>query len=156
MTEQKRRPLIIIADDDPDDQLLIREAFAERCRHCELDFVANGLELMAILKAQNGAQPGPQSRSLPDLILLDLNMPLKDGRQALTEIRSDPELRQLPTVVLTTSKNDDDLLFCQTQGANDYIVKPNSFSQLLTIVESLKPYWEDTNPEPTPENEHND
>lgn len=155
MDTENRIPLILIADDDPDDQLLIREAFEERCKSCQLCFVANGVELMTMLKRYS-ADNLPGGCPLPDLILLDLNMPLKDGRQALTEIRSDPALRQLPTVIMTTSKNEDDVSFCQSRGANDYIVKPNSYSDLLAIVDSLKPYWENKNREPTPESESND
>lgn len=155
MDTKNRIPLILIADDDPDDQLLIREAFEERCKNCQLCFVSNGVELMTLLRG-DAAQALPKGSPVPDLILLDLNMPLKDGRQALTEIRSDPALSQLPTVILTTSKNEDDVNFCQSRGANDYIVKPNSYSDLLAIVESLKPYWENKNREPTPESESND
>ena len=155
MVTEKRILLILIADDDPDDQLLIREAFEERCKNCQLCFVSNGVELMTLLKGES-AQELPERCPVPDLILLDLNMPLKDGRQALTEIRSDPALRQLPTVILTTSKNDEDVNFCQSRGANDYIVKPNSYSELLAIVESLKTYWENNNREPTPESDNND
>lgn len=155
MDTKNRIPLILIADDDPDDQLLIREAFEERCKNCQLCFVSNGVELMTLLRGDS-AQALPEGCPTPDLILLDLNMPLKDGRQALIEIRSDPALSQLPTVILTTSKNEDDVNFCQSRGANDYIVKPNSYSDLLAIVESLKTYWENKNREPTPESESND
>lgn len=155
MDTENRIPLILIADDDPDDQLLIREAFEERCKNCQLCFVSNGVELMTLLRG-DAAQTLPEGCRVPDLILLDLNMPLKDGRQALVEIRSDPALSQLPTVILTTSKNEDDVDFCQSRGANDYIVKPNSYSDLLSIVESLKPYWENKNQEPIPESERND
>ena len=148
MTDDTYSPLIMIADDDPDDQLMIREAFGERCQQCQLCFVSNGVELMAALK---GECPDvlAGSGSLPDLILLDLNMPLKDGRQALVEIRSTPELCRLPTVILTTSRNDEDIGFCRAQGANDYIVKPNRYTELLNIVESLTCYWDQKYREPT-------
>lgn len=148
MTNEKNIPLILIADDDPDDQLMIREAFEERCKHCQLCFVSNGVELMATLRGENG-HVLPDNCPMPDLVLLDLNMPLKDGRQALVEIRSDPELNELPTVILTTSRNDEDIRFCHDQGANDYIVKPTRYTELLTIVESLKSYWDQENREPT-------
>ncbi|GGC68163.1 response regulator [Marinobacter halophilus] len=140
MKTDTRNPVILIADDDPDDQLLIQEAFAERCANCQLCFVANGVELMGYLR---GAAPESELSTdcpLPDLLLLDLNMPLKDGRQALLEIRADPALRELPTIVLTTSGNDEDKAFCLAQGANDYIVKPSRYTELLTIVTSLKIY----------------
>lgn len=141
MDIEMRHPVILIADDDPDDQLLIREAFAERCAHCQLCFVANGVELMDYLRGDASESEPATDCPRPDLLLLDLNMPLKDGRQSLLEIRADPALRRLPTVILTTSKNDEDKAFCLAQGANDYIVKPSRYTELLTIVTSLKIYW---------------
>src|SRR5690554_5967749 len=102
MTSSNRQPRILIAEDDPDDQLMLQDAFEETCKHCQLRFVSDGVELMGLLLDEVNAVP------LPDLLLLDLNMPLKDGRQALVEIRSEPALQQLPTVILTTSKNDED------------------------------------------------
>lgn len=136
-----RNPVILIADDDPDDQLMIREAFAERCAHCQLYFVANGVELMDYLRTSSSASEPATDCPRPDLLLLDLNMPLKDGRQSLLEIRADPALRTLPTVVLTTSRNDEDRAFCLAQGANGYIVKPSRYTELLSIVTSLETYW---------------
>lgn len=156
MDIEMRHPVILIADDDPDDQLMIREAFAERCPHCRLCFVNNGVELMDYLRG--GAPASRQTTTncpLPDLLLLDLNMPLKDGRQALLEIRADPALRTLPTVVLTTSRNDEDKAFCLAQGANDYIVKPARYTELLAIVTSLKPYW-NTSATQQPDSNDND
>lgn len=156
MFKDAHPPLVLIADDDPDDQLMIREAFEERCQRCQLCFVSNGVELMAALKGETAGML-PDDCPLPDLILLDLNMPLKDGRQALVEIRSDPSLSQLPTVILTTSRNDEDVSFCEAQGANDYIVKPTRYTELLNIVESLSRYWEDDDREPTTrDSRHND
>lgn len=148
-----RNPVILIADDDPDDQLMIREAFAERCAHCQLCFVENGVELMDYLKADYAAA-GQTPCPLPDLLLLDLNMPLKDGRQSLLEIRADPALKTLPTVVLTTSRNDEDKAFCLAQGANGYIVKPSRYTELLTIVESLKPHWNTRATQPPDSDNH--
>lgn len=141
MNTNKRKPVVLIADDDPEDQLMIREAFEQRCVNCHLRFVSDGVELMAYM--QRKAAPCRQANGcpLPDLLLLDLNMPLKDGRQALLEIRSDPALEGLPIVVLTTSKNDEDKDFCLAQGAKDYIVKPIRYSELLDIVDTLQVYW---------------
>lgn len=146
------KPLVLIADDDPDDQLMIREAFTEQCDECQLRFVSNGVELMAWLKGL-GAESLPAGCPLPDLLLLDLNMPLKDGRQSLVEIRSDPLLKELPTVVLTTSRNDEDKSYCLSHGANEFIVKPSRYTELLHIVESLKPYWSGRKPN-QPESDH--
>lgn len=136
MTSDSRPPVILIAEDDPDDQLMLQDAFEETCEHCQLRFVSDGVELMGLLLDEVNAVP------LPDLLLLDLNMPLKDGRQALVEIRSEPALQQLPTVILTTSKNDEDRAFCLGQGANDYLVKPSSYTELIEIVKSLETWWE--------------
>lgn len=148
MTNEKSIPLILIADDDPDDQMMIRDAFEERCKQCQVCFVSNGVELMAALKRGKN-EVWPDGCPIPDLVLLDLNMPLKDGRQALVEIRSTPGLKELPTVILTTSRNDDDISFCSAHGADDYIVKPTRYTELLNIVESLKDYWDHDNRETT-------
>lgn len=125
---------ILIAEDDPDDRLLLEDAFQEACPSCRLDFVSNGVELLDYLQA-------PSLQQLPDLLLLDLNMPLKDGRQALKELRSSPVFRGLPIVIMTTSNSDDDRQACLAAGANDYLVKPNRFWALLTLVKSLEHYW---------------
>lgn len=134
-------PFILIADDDPDDRMMIQEAFGERCPHCRLHFVQDGEELMKFL---SGERPGTDQSGtglIPDLLLLDLNMPLKDGREALAEVRANPLYVAMPIVVMTTSENDEDKLFCQQNGANSYIVKPSRYMELLDVVESLKPYF---------------
>ncbi len=141
MNTNKRTPIILIADDDPDDQLMIREAFEQRCGDCRLCFVSDGFELLAYLRQEAALSRQAKGCRLPDLLLLDLNMPLKDGRQALLEIRSDPALGRLPIVVLTTSKNSEDKDFCLAQGAKDYIVKPTRYSELLDIVDALQAHW---------------
>ncbi|MBC7183921.1 MAG: response regulator, partial [Marinobacter sp.] len=94
-------PRILIAEDDPDDRLLLSEAFAERFADSELTFVQNGEELLATLAGGD--------RSRPDLILLDLNMPLKDGRATLHELKTDPLLQQIPAIILTTSMAEEDI-----------------------------------------------
>ncbi len=152
MTDQKPPPIILIADDDPDDRLMIREAFAEGCQDSRLCFAHDGVQLMRIL---NGEVQSPQeSCGYPSLILLDLNMPLKDGREALREIKSSPRLRTIPTVVMTTSGNDDDIRHCYDAGANSYIVKPSSYSGLLDVVSSLTNYWTSTVALPTRPERH--
>lgn len=143
MNNQVLRPLVLIADDDPDDRLLITEAFAERYRECRLEFAKDGVELIQLLASRE-----------PDLILLDLNMPLMDGRQALEKIKGNPGLRRIPTVILTTSDDDEDIDFCYRAGANSYIVKPSSYSNLLTIVSVLRSYWIDTATLPTRQERH--
>lgn len=143
MATPERSPYVLVADDDPDDRLLIREAFEERCIRCQLCFVRDGVELMEHLRASTGRSKTTANRC-PDLILLDLNMPLKDGRQTLEEIKSDPDFRAIPTVILTTSQNEDDIATCYDLGANSYIVKPASYSDLLGVADTLKHYWMDT------------
>lgn len=155
MSDQKPPPIILIAEDDPDDRLMMKEAFAERCRDCRLCFAHDGVHLMHIL---NGDDPLPDKPAVscifPDLILLDLNMPLKDGREALQEIKSNPGLRTIPTIVMTTSGNDDDVRHCYDAGANSYIVKPSSYSGLLDVVSSLTSYWTTTVALPTRPERH--
>ena len=152
MAQPLQPPIILIADDDPDDQLMIRDAFAEQFSECQLCFVANGVELMAWLRRQ-GDERLPAGHPIPDLVILDLNMPLKDGRQSLLEMRGDPALKELPTVVLTTSRNEEDRDYCLSNGANDFIVKPARYTDLLNIVKSLKPYWHNRKPN-QPESNH--
>lgn len=145
MREHAIAPFILVADDDPDDCLMIREAFEERCRECQLCFVHDGEELMRFLRGEHDQHPtGSRAEELPDLILLDLNMPLMDGRQALQEIKSDPRLRRVPTVILTTSGDEADIAGCYRNGANSYIIKPTRYSELIELAEALKNYWVDT------------
>jgi len=146
MADTVLRPLVMIAEDDADDRLMMTEAFAERARECRLHFARDGAQLMRLPsnKASPGDHTGDWSGEHPNLILLDLNMPLMDGREALRRIKADPALRQIPTVVMTTSDNEDDIRFCYDLGANSYIVKPSSYSQLLSIVSALDSYWTKT------------
>jgi len=130
-------PLVLIAEDDPDDQLMLHDAFNEACPDCQLKFVGDGVELIERLTDDSHSAHVP----LPDLLLLDLNMPLKDGRQALQELRSNPCFATLPIVVLTTSSSDEDKNACIAAGANNYVVKPSSFTELLHIVGTLQQYW---------------
>ncbi|PXX92503.1 two-component system response regulator [Marinobacter vulgaris] len=145
MTDPKPVPILLIAEDDPDDQLMLREAFADRCIECRMCFAHDGVQLMRILNGEEGL-PGELDvpSGCPDLILLDLNMPLKDGREALREIKSDPRLRQIPTIVMTTSDDEEDIRYCYDMGANSYIIKPSSYSGLLDVVSSLTSYWATT------------
>lgn len=133
-------PTVLVADDDPDDRLMIREAFEECVIGCRLCFVKDGVELMEHLRTTCDPTDA-SSTPFPNLILLDLNMPLKDGRQTLKEIKSSPDFRAIPTVILTTSRNEDDIAACYDQGANSYIVKPASYSDLLGIADTLRQYW---------------
>ena len=131
---------ILMADDDPDDQLLTKDAFEECKLANDLRFVNDGEELMDYL-CRKGDFKNPEDSPRPGLILLDLNMPRKDGREALEEIKSDPDLRRIPVVVLTTSKAEEDILKSYDLGVNSFIVKPVSFEGLLEVVKALGKYW---------------
>jgi len=129
-----------MADDDADDRLLAKDALAE-CRLAnELHFVENGEELLDYL-LRRGRYTSLGDAPRPGLILLDLNMPKKDGREALKEIKADPELRKIPVVVLTTSRADTDIGRIYELGANSFISKPVSFDSLVDVMKILGRYW---------------
>ncbi len=130
---------ILMADDDDDDRRLTKEALLEGRLANDLRFVENGEELMDYLRHQ-GKFAG-QETPRPGLILLDLNMPRKDGRAVLKEIKSDPELRTIPVVVLTTSHAEEDIYKSYDLGVNSYIVKPVTFEALVDILQTLEKYW---------------
>lgn len=131
---------ILMADDDPDDRLMARDALEEARLANDLRFVEDGEELMDYLR-HNGKYSDRQNFPRPGLILLDLNMPKKDGREALAEIRSDPNLRQIPVVVLTTSKAEEDIYRTYDLGVNSFITKPVSFEGLVEVMRGLGKYW---------------
>src|ERR1700756_3269903 len=120
---------ILMADDDADDRLMTKEAFEESRLANDLRFVEDGVELLDYLK-RRGKYEDPTASPLPGLILLDLNMPKKDGREALAEIKADPELQRIPVVILTTSKQEEDIYRSYQLHANSYITKPVTFEQL--------------------------
>jgi len=128
---------ILMADDDEDDCLLVKEAFEECGQPGELRFVGDGIELMEYLHRLGKYRDAP----CPDLILLDLNMPGKDGRQALIEIKSDRRLRRTPIVILTTSKDEQDIFRCYDKGASSFITKPDGFGELVAAIRALNNYW---------------
>ncbi len=131
---------ILMADDDADDRRLTQEAFDEARLINDLRFVENGEQLIDYLRKE-GTYAAPAEAPRPGLILLDLNMPRKDGRTVLKEIKSDPALRQIPVVVLTTSKADEDIYKSYDLGVNSYIVKPVTFEALVDILQTLEKYW---------------
>jgi CheY-like chemotaxis protein len=132
--------VILMADDDADDRLLAKDALTE-CRLAnDLHFVEDGEELLEYLQ-RRGKYSSMADAPRPGLILLDLNMPKKDGREALKEIRADPELRKIPVVVLTTSKADTDIGCIYELGANSFISKPVSFDSLVEVMKILGRYW---------------
>ena len=141
---------ILMADDDADDRRLTQEALEEGRLINDVRFVDNGEELVDYLKKQGKFAP-PAEAPRPGLILLDLNMPRKDGRTVLKEIKSDPDLRQIPVVVLTTSKADEDIYKSYDLGVNSYIVKPVNFESFVKAVQELGVYWVLLNQSPSKE-----
>jgi CheY-like chemotaxis protein len=135
------RPIIIlIADDDAEDRMLIKEALDESRITNAIEFVENGEELMDYLH-NRGKFTDKDRYQTPGLILLDLNMPKKDGREALKEIKADDHLRVLPVVVLTTSKAEEDILRTYDLGVSSFITKPVTFSSLVDVMKTLSKYW---------------
>jgi len=131
---------IVLADDDPDDRKLTEEAFAENRLANQLHCVEDGEELLDYLH-RRGKYTHLRNEPLPGLILLDLNMPRKDGREALKEIKANPDLRRIPIVVLTTSKAEEDILRSYDLGVNSYVTKPVTFKSLVELVKVLGRYW---------------
>ncbi len=141
---------ILLADDDPEDRMLAHDALQESRVANRLDMVVDGEDLMDYLY-RRGAYESLKGTPLPGLILLDLNMPRKDGREALREIKSDPKLRRIPVVVLTTSESDDDIQRTYDLGANSFIVKPRQFDAVVEMMRTLTCYWFGTiQPPPKP------
>jgi len=131
---------ILIADDDADDRLMAKEAL-EECRLVNrVDFVEDGVELLAYLRRQ-GRYADMAKAPRPGLIILDLNMPRMDGREALREIKADPALRRIPIVVMTTSKAEEDIYRSYDLGVNSFITKPVTFDGLVTVMRALGVYW---------------
>ena len=140
MLKQRRAVTILMADDDADDRLLARDALIESRLVNDLYLVADGQELMDYLRRQ-GKYEDPSTSPRPGVILLDLNMPRKDGFEALAEIRSDPSLRQIPVVILTTSKTEEDIYRGYDLGANSFVTKPVTFEGLVEAMKALGQYW---------------
>jgi CheY-like chemotaxis protein len=131
---------ILLAEDDPDDRLMATEALEESRLANDLKIVEDGEELMDYLYHRGKFAAG-NDWHIPGLILLDLNMPKKDGREALQEIKADPNLRRIPIVVLTTSDEEEDIYRSYDLGVNSFITKPVSFEGLVEIMKTLKLYW---------------
>jgi CheY-like chemotaxis protein len=137
----KPKPItLLLADDDPDDRLLAKQALEKSRLANDLRCVEDGEELLEYLR-RRGRYADPRESPRPGLILLDLNMPRKDGREALREIKNDPKLRDIPVVVLTTSKAEEDIARTYNLGVNSYITKPVKFAALVEIMKTLGKYW---------------
>jgi two-component system response regulator len=140
MAKSPKPITILMADDDPDDRQLTKEAFEESRIVNDLRFVEDGIELLEYLQ-HRGKYKDPANSPRPGLILLDLNMPKKDGRAALKEIKADPKLKHIRVVILTTSADEMDILRTYDITAASYITKPVTFEGLVDVVKTLGKYW---------------
>lgn len=128
---------VLLVEDDPADVELTREALADSKLMTNMRVVGDGVEAMAYLKKE-GAYSDCKT---PDLILLDLNMPKKDGREVLNELKADPALKTIPVVVLTTSSSEEDILRSYNLGANCYVTKPVGLEEFMKVVDSIEGFW---------------
>jgi len=135
-----QRIRILLAEDDPDDRLLTRRALQKSQIANTISTVEDGEELMDYLRHE-GEYSDPDDAPRPGLILLDLNMPRMDGREALKKIKSDPDLRRIPVIVLTTSEAEQDILQSYDLGVNAFVTKPVTFDGLADAVQALGDFW---------------
>ncbi len=138
---RRRSITILLADDDEDDRELTREALQDSRLANEMRFAVDGQDLLDYLRRRGGYADTSVDAPRPDLILLDLNMPRKDGREALAEIKADPALRRIPVVVLTTSKAEADVMRSYDLGCNSFITKPVTFGGLVEVLRTWTRYW---------------
>jgi CheY-like chemotaxis protein len=143
MSTHQGTKVVLMAEDDEDDLLLVKAAFAASGLPLELRSVSDGEELIEYLFRRNRFED-PCLSPKPNLILLDLNMPKKDGRQALSEIMGHPKFRRIPVVVLTTSRDTTDIQDCYKLGAKFYATKPNNFQGLVDMLKSIREAWLDS------------
>ncbi len=148
------RPItILLADDDEDDRLMTRDALRDARLHNPLRTVIDGVELMEYLRRE-GKYSDPDESPRPGMILLDLNMPRMDGREALGAIKGDPNFRSIPVVVLTTSKAEEDVVRSYDLGVNSFITKPVTFLGLVEVMKVFSRYWLEIVDLPPEEHEH--
>jgi two-component system, response regulator len=143
MSTHQATKVVLMAEDDEDDLLLVKAAFAASGLPVELRSVSDGEELIAYLFRRSKFED-PCLSPTPNLILLDLNMPKKDGREALAEIKAQSKFQQIPVVVLTTSRDTSDIQECHEMGASSFVTKPNSFQALVDVVKTIGEDWLDT------------
>jgi CheY-like chemotaxis protein len=137
----RRSITILMADDDEDDRQLTRDALEAAHLPHPIRFVSDGQELIDYLLLAGRYQGRAAEAPRPGIILLDLNMPKKDGREALAEIKADRRLRQIPVVVLTTSRDDEDVVRSYDLGVNSFITKPVTFASLVDVMQTWTRYW---------------
>ena len=141
--DKSKKAVILVAEDDADDRLLMEKAFKKVMMKSDFFYVEDGFELMQYLKRGHPYQDDLKYPS-PNIIILDLNMPKKDGREALREIKGNDDLCKIPVVVFTTSQSNDDILYSYKMGGNSFITKPTSLEQLSKIGTELEDYWFNT------------
>lgn len=142
MPEFYKQRTILMADDDAEDCQLVRDAMREAGLSHDLRFVRDG-EILFDYLWHRGEYIDPHTSPRPDIILLDFKMPRKDGREVLKEIKTDPELRYIPVIVLTTSSAENDIIYSYDMGVNSYITKPTTFRRWVEIIKLLTAYWFD-------------
>ena len=140
MAETPTAITIHMCDDDPDDQLLVTDALLEARLANPIDFTANGRELLQYLNRE-GEYAKLKDKPLPGLILLDLNMPIMDGREVLKILKNDDKFKSIPIVILTTSKAEEDVARSYDMGVNSFVIKPVSFDNLVEMIQSITDYW---------------
>jgi len=140
MVENQAVITIHMCDDDPDDQLLVTDALQEARLGNPIDFTSNGRELLQYLNRE-GDYAALKDQPLPGLILLDLNMPIMDGREVLKVLKNDDKFKSIPIIVLTTSKAEEDVARSYDMGVNSFVIKPVSFENLVEMIQSITEYW---------------
>ena len=154
-----RRVVLMMVDDDEDDCLLVRDAIKDASVDCNFRSVQDGVELWDYLN-RKGRYGESAAAPRPDIILLDLNMPRMDGREVLERLKSDPRFRGIPVVILTTSRDQEDVRLCYNLGANSYVTKQPSFEGIISTIKTLMEYWLEVatlppnRPEPTDSGGH--
>lgn len=139
--EKSIKPLLILmADDDEDDRFLTQTALEESEVRCKMIFAKDGTEALDMLHLGSGEKP----EEMPNIILLDLNMPLKNGWQVLQELKSNEALKHIPVLIFTTSNSSDHIVKSYAMGANSFITKPSTFNGLLDVMKNIIRYWNDT------------
>ncbi len=137
-TTSGNNPVLLLAEDDPDDQYLLRSAISHLGMNIEIVCVDNGVSVLDYLETKLGAD------GMPNLILLDLNMPLMDGKQTLTNLKNNESFQSIPVVVYSTSQSEKDIEEAYSLGANSFVVKPMNFTNFTKTVQKICTYWFDT------------
>lgn len=142
ITDESQPTVVLMAEDDEEDRMMVRDALAEAAAGVDLRCVENGEELLDYLRKRG--RWANDDAPTPRLVLLDLNMPRKDGREALREMKGDPLLRRLPVIILTTSREEDEVVRTYDLGANSFVRKPVTFDGLVAVMRAIGVYWFDT------------